>query len=146
MALRANFTDLFIDPISLQTMTDPVTNTCGHSYDRDQIEGWIASRVSAGAVPGCPLCRRPIGELVANVLLRRGIEILNAPFNDLAESIEDLNEDERDELGRAIEHIRQRRQANIEATPSIPDRLSEAMVFFKGKTRATSHAYCPELG
>lgn len=58
MTLRVNLTKIFEDPISLQKMTNPVINTaCGHSYEAEQINGWVASQIEANAVPGCPLCQ-----------------------------------------------------------------------------------------
>jgi hypothetical protein len=142
MTLRADLTDLFIDPISGERMADPLINTCGHSFEAEQINGWIAHRVNANAVPDCPLCRVPIGALVPNMLLKQGLEILDKPATYLADRLEDLTDEDREELEIVIEHVRKRRLANNEA--GIAHRLAEAMTFAKGAIRATGRVYCPE--
>ena len=146
MALRVRYEKIFEDPISLERMTDPLINTvCGHSYEAEQINGWVASCIEAQAVPDCPLCRRPIGELVANILLKQGLEILDAQSNSLAERIEDLTDEDREDLERAIAHVQQRRQANQMANPVIPDRLSEAMTFARKKAEVVVGWSCSSL-
>lgn len=146
MTLRVNLTKIFEDPISLERMTNPVINTgCGHSYEAEEINGWVASRIETNAVPECPLCRAPIGQLIANVLLKQGLEILDAPVNSLAERIEDLTDEDREDLERAIAHVQQRRQANQMANPLIPDRLSEAMTFAKKKAEVVVGFCCSSL-
>lgn len=137
---------VFEDPISLERMTNPMINSgCGHSYEAEQINGWIASRIAANATPNCPLCRAPIEQLVANLLLKQGLQILDAQSNSLAERIEDLTDEDREDLERAIAHIQQRRQANQMANPPIPDRLSEAMTFAKKKAEGAVGWSCSTL-
>jgi SUMO ligase MMS21 Smc5/6 complex component len=47
MTLRASLASTFEDPFSMQRMKDPLINTtCGHSYEAEQINGWVASRSS----------------------------------------------------------------------------------------------------
>jgi hypothetical protein len=143
MTLRVNLTNIFQDPISLERMTDPVINsTCGHSYEAEQINGWVASRIEINAIPDCPLCRAPIGQLIANILLKQGLEILDAQVNSLAVRLEDLPDEEREDLERAIAHVQQRRLANQMNNPPIPDRLSEALTFVRKRAEATVRVYC----
>lgn len=88
--LQSNLNDLFICPISLQRMQDPVINTsCGHTYERTQINEWITAqqRIQPGAVFRCAVCREPITHLISNILLRQALEVLDAPDNNLEDGI-----------------------------------------------------------
>ncbi|XP_078444037.1 U-box domain-containing protein 18-like [Wolffia australiana] len=65
-----NFQDLeqFRCPISLEPMTDPVTVSTGHTYERSSIAKWLAAGNRTCPVTGAPLRTT---ELVPNVALHR---------------------------------------------------------------------------
>ena len=55
-------------PISLQPMTDPVTDDDGTNYDRASIEAWLRNNNTS------PITRNPITRLIPNRLLKDQIE------------------------------------------------------------------------
>ncbi|KAE9612398.1 hypothetical protein Lal_00039686 [Lupinus albus] len=64
---------LFLCPISLEIMKDPVTVSTGISYDRESIEKWIFS----GKNKTCPVTKQPLSDsinLTPNHTLRRLIQ------------------------------------------------------------------------
>ncbi|CAL0317013.1 unnamed protein product [Lupinus luteus] len=64
---------LFLCPISLEIMKDPVTVSTGISYDRESIEKWIFS----GKNNTCPVTKQPLSDsinLTPNHTLRRLIQ------------------------------------------------------------------------
>lgn len=143
MMLNNNLRDLFIDPISLELLRDPVINGCGHSYERGQIDGWRAHKVSLGVVPDCPLCRAPLDNLIPNRLLRDALGVMNDPDNGGFENIEDLTTEEQEQVQNAIDAIRQRRQAD--QANGVPDRLPEPQSFlqkFSSAVKECSDKYC----
>lgn len=128
MTLRTTFRDLFTDPISLEEMRQPVMNSiCGHTYEKVQIDGWVSSETNGGRVPGCPQCRKPIGELTTNYLVLQALNVLQSPDNSLVGRVEDLTDEERTQVERAIQEIRGRRVRDEQE--GIPDRSSEARSF-----------------
>ncbi|XP_073146836.1 E3 ubiquitin-protein ligase PUB24 [Henckelia pumila] len=69
----------FICPISLQIMRDPVTTVTGITYDRENIQKWLATATaeddSCSAV--CPVTKQPLpggSDLTPNHILRRLIQ------------------------------------------------------------------------
>ncbi len=60
----------FICPIGLSIMENPVLATCGHSYDKQNIENWLRTSEI------CPECRTKINaeHLIPNYSLRSVIQ------------------------------------------------------------------------
>jgi len=139
MNLQASLTEIFIDPISLERMHDPIINQCGHTYERTQIEGWIARKVQAGEVANCPLCRLPVAGLIPNLILGQALEILDAPVNALTTRIEELTGEEQEQISAAINIVIQRRQQD--QASGIPDRLPESVKFLSKVAGAISGVY-----
>jgi hypothetical protein len=136
MSVRAVYSDLFIDPISHEFMSEPVINSCGHTFEKKSMDGWI---VENGPVPLCPLCSAPICGLVTNLLFRNAINILVDPDNALKYEIKDLSDEEQDELNPAIDSIQKRRESDRQA--GIPDRLANPLIYAKKAMEAVSRFY-----
>ena len=62
--------EMFLCPISMDIMTDPVIMCDGFSYDRQCIEHWLAAS-NLSPMTGLPLTR---DTLIPNVALRQAIE------------------------------------------------------------------------
>ena len=129
MTLRVTLKDLFICPISYEEMRQPVMNSlCGHTYEKIQIEGWMASQTSGGRVADCPQCRAPIGQLTTNFLVQQALAVLQSPDNSLIGRVEDLADDEeRDQVQRAAREISSRRVTDQQN--GIPIRLPTPLSF-----------------
>ncbi|EFA80902.1 hypothetical protein PPL_06137 [Heterostelium album PN500] len=67
---KDDYERLITDPITISIMEDAVISTCGHSFDRNSIEGWLKRQ------PNCPLCKKPltIKDLTPNYTLRELIQ------------------------------------------------------------------------
>ena len=136
--LNAAIGDLFDDPISYERMRNPVITTCGHTFERIQIEGWIALHSND---PSCPTCRAAINtnDLVPNLLIRQAIEILNNPSNRRLNRVDDLRDDnDRQRVETAASHMRTRRAADEAA--GNPYRLPEPMSFIQATMRFYSQS------
>jgi hypothetical protein len=140
ITFHAAMADLFIDPISQERLRDPVVNSpCGHTYERSQINGWIARCRTEGRVPGCPTCREPIRRLIANTLARQALDVLDHPDNSSLDRVEDFTPEERKKLERAITRIIARR--NVDREQGIPDRLPQPETFIQTATDAVVAYY-----
>ena len=122
MSLIADYLDLFIDPISHRRMTDPVIIACGHSFERDQINGWVS-----GGVPTCPLCKEPVRNLIENMFIRQALQVLDNPDNRLKERVEEFNDEAQESIKAAVDAIRQLRTRD--AARGVPDRVPVATFF-----------------
>ncbi len=137
MTALSSLRDLFIDPISHEKMTDPVISTCGHTFERSQIDGWMAWNVTLGSVPECPLCRTPLANLVPNVLIKQAIEILDN--NPLEDRVEALLEEDRTIVETAAANIEDLRATD--RLRGVPDRLAEARSFMGKVATSISNYY-----
>jgi U-box domain len=63
--------DMFICPLTLEIMSDPVMNRAGQTYERAAIVEWLKQDIAT-----CPMTRRPImiSDFVANHRLRKQIQ------------------------------------------------------------------------
>ncbi len=136
MIQNNKFADLFIDPISMEIMINPVINTCGHTFEITKIEEWRANRITLGSVPDCPLCRAPLENLIMNRLIKEGLDVINNPENTHLKSIEDLTDEEQENLQSAVSAIIQRR--SIDQENGVPDRLPEPPTFLRKFSSFTS--------
>jgi len=124
-SLRASLSDLFIDPISQEIMTDPVIANCGHTFERVQISGWLAARIQQNAPTTCPLCRVPVTQMINNILLRNALDTLNS--YPAATDMTGFTDEEQNNISRATSSIENRR--NQDRLHQIPDRLPERQLF-----------------
>lgn len=78
---------VFNDPISLTMMTDPVTDPCGHTFERANIVHWVQEHHS------CPLSRRAleVTQLLPNLVVREALDLLPRMGDDV--SLEAVAED-----------------------------------------------------
>ena len=128
MTLRVQLKDLYVDPISHEMMNDPYINaSCGHTFEKSQIDGWIATCLNGNKIPDCPLCKKPIANLAPNIGVKQAIDILNDPTNSLIGRVEDLTNEEKDSVILAAETIKTKREAD--RILGIPDRLPKPMSF-----------------
>lgn len=140
MTLQTALRDTFTDPISLEVMTDPVMNSCGHSFERSQINGWMAREVENKPVPECPLCRKPIRNLIPNILLRDALAVLADPANTSLTRVEELTDEERDQVQAAINNVFAQRARDEEN--GIPTRLEKPEKFLSKIAHDVSRFYC----
>lgn len=120
---RGELTHLLSCPQSHLLMQDPVIDPCGHTFEREQIEG----RISVN--PTCPLSKRPItvDQLMPNRAVRLALEILAHLPAGTATSDSDvvqfstLDEDSRGILSIAIKALRA--QIELDRQNNIPERL-----------------------
>jgi U-box domain len=63
--------EMFICPLTLEIMSDPVMNRAGQTYERAAIVEWLKQDIAT-----CPMTRRPImiSDFVANHRLRKQIQ------------------------------------------------------------------------
>ncbi|WCJ22446.1 plant U-box 23 [Euphorbia peplus] len=97
---------LFICPISLQIMNDPVTISTGMTFDRDSIQKWLFTYKNTT----CPLTKQPLSDfsLVPNSNLLRLIEsweTLHSRSNDQQHC--DINDSVKTPLNILIEEMKQ---------------------------------------
>jgi len=109
-------------------MNAPVMNSsCGHTFEKSQINGWIAACTQARKTPDCPLCKTSIANLPPNISAKQAIDVLNDPNNSLVERVEDLTTEEQEKVLLAAETIKTQREAN--KVLGIPDRLAKPQSF-----------------
>lgn len=82
---------LFLCPISLSPLEDPVSDKCGHTFERKKIELWLQSKNT------CPLCRKniTIGGLAPNRMVKQAVDILKQRGRTTDGSVAVANENER---------------------------------------------------
>lgn len=91
MSLHVQIRELFSCPITRELMRDPVITECGHTFEKEQLEGWIASQVAEGKdSASCPLDRKPMGKIVPNRVFKQAIEILTRRENEEIKLIDDI--------------------------------------------------------
>lgn len=139
MTLKVSLTDLFICPISQERMKNPVVSTCGHTYEKIEIEGWVEKCLKENKSPQCPLCREPVNNFVANFILKQALDVLEANPNSLVDRVEDLTGEEREQVEIAMARVKERRE--VDKSKGIPDRLPEPMSFAKKIGEAISSIY-----
>ena len=66
--------DEYVDPITLELMSDPVLTADGHTYERAAIERWLADH-NTSPKTGLPL---PSKDLIPNYALRNAIQRFEA--------------------------------------------------------------------
>jgi len=99
-----------------------------------------ATCIEERKTPECPLCRKPVSNLVANILVKQAIDALKSnPIHPLENAIKDLTSEEQDEVQRAIETIKNRRLQDIKE--GIPHRLSKPQSFARKAIKAISTFY-----
>jgi hypothetical protein len=93
---------LFSCPFSLDTLEDPVSDKCGHTFERNLIELWLQSSNT------CPLCRKniTIGGLAPNRMVKQAIDILKQRGRATDGSVAVTNENERAIVSEAEEKLR----------------------------------------
>jgi len=93
---------LFLCPISLSPLEDPVSDKCGHTFERKKIELWLQSSNA------CPLCRKniTIGGLATNQMVKQAIDILKQRGRTTDGSVAVANENERAIVSKAEEQLR----------------------------------------
>ena len=69
-----NLAEVFTDPITLEVITDPVIDKCGHTFERAQVVGWIQDHHT------CPISRNKLesDELISNRVVKEAITIINS--------------------------------------------------------------------
>ncbi len=132
--------DFFFDPISGQRMQKPYQNSCGHTYEQSQIQGWMGRAVKKGEVPNCPLCRASVNNLILNRLIKKTLDILYAPDNAHIETIEELTDEERETVENTIEIVKKQREEDC--TKSIPNKLEQTETFVSKIVEASKEFYC----
>ncbi|HVX00500.1 MAG TPA: U-box domain-containing protein [Candidatus Babeliaceae bacterium] len=89
---------------SLENISDPVIDPCGHTFDKKDILQWLATHNI------CPVSNLPlrVNDLIPNVIVREGIEALKRMGNPLNGRVEEqvLNENDRLILLRAMQEFR----------------------------------------
>ena len=139
ISLKGKLAEIFIDPISLVELVDPVTNSvCGHTFSRQHIEGWMRTPAQRAA-PTCPLDRQPIGQLSRNLIIQQALEALNDPSNSLLGRVEDLSGKDKEEVELAAKCIKDKREED--ARNSIPYKLAEPHFFEKMKIFSEKHCF-----
>jgi len=93
---------LFSCPLTLDTLEDPVSDKCGHTFERKKIELWLQSKNT------CPLCRKniTIGGLAPNRMVKQAIDILKQRGMATDGSVAVANETERQIVSRAVDRLR----------------------------------------
>ena len=90
--------------ISLSDLENPVVDTCGHTFEKEQIETWLLRNHT------CPISRQPLTreDLIPNRIVKRAIEILNLRGRSLEGRIEERGADEKERaiLLLAMEELR----------------------------------------
>lgn len=139
-AWQKPFIELFRDPISHELMQDPATCVpCGHSFEKEQIEGWRAFCVRKGAPPTCPLCRQPIQELITAFLLKQAIEVVCNPQNSSINHFQSLTDEEQEQLQQGASQIEQQQAQNVAA--GVPNMLAEPQSFIQRVKAASQRVY-----
>lgn len=113
-AIQPNFTrsleEIFTDPICYEVMTDPVVDSCGHTFERTSIVRWLQQHNT------CPLSQYRIveNELATNFTVKNALDIINRN-GGLVRNIEELNvnHQERDAVVRAVEILRPQTTAEM---------------------------------
>lgn len=121
MSLNTQYDGYFLDPISHIRMQEPVISFCGHTFEKIQIDGWVKEK---GDRPGCPLCNKPVMQLVPNLLYKRAVSVLKEIEASKISKIEDLTSEEQEDINAAIKNVEMRRESDREQ--GIPDRLEKA--------------------
>jgi len=93
---------LFSCPLTLDTLENPVSGKCGHTFERKKIELWLQSKNT------CPLCRERIttGDLVQNRMVKQAIDILKQRGRATDGNVAVTNESERAIVSEAEEQLR----------------------------------------
>lgn len=120
----------FFDPISGQNMQNAYGIGCGHVFEQAHIVGWMEERkVKLGGVADCPLCQAPIDNLVRHHMVGSALNAIYDPDNAKTLLVKDLTKVEVRKIEAAINFLTERRKADSEKIPPIPDRLAQPKTF-----------------
>lgn len=133
-SVSSNLSDIFTCPLSYEILIDPVSDHCGHTFERQYIVAWL------GRSQTCPLSKLPCqpGDLRPNLIVKAALEVL------AHQPTEPRDAESQADVDLAVRGIQERIAAD--QREGIPSRMKEAFKVIRKEAQdlrqKSSNYYC----